>query len=91
MSASEQLLERPGRQGQLQSLGEDEPDQEGEYDADRNRHPKRAAPEAARGSIPSDLIASGATRALPTVELPSVPSGNVAALEARLRALGYVD
>lgn len=50
-----------------------------------------AAPEAARGSIPSDLIASGATRALPTVELPSVPSGNVAALEARLRALGYVD
>ena len=49
-------------------------------------------PDGARGKVPEGvLLQSGEPRALPEVATQRASRGNVAALEARLRALGYVD
>jgi hypothetical protein len=51
-----------------------------------------ALPTGARGRAPKGaLFETGQALPLPDVSLPRVRAGNVAALEARLRALGYVD
>jgi hypothetical protein len=51
-----------------------------------------ALPPGARGRVPQVLHASGATpRPLPDAPALRPAVGDLAALEARLRALGYVD
>jgi predicted AlkP superfamily phosphohydrolase/phosphomutase len=50
-----------------------------------------ALPEGARGSVPAGILEEGACRALPQLPKLPAPRGNVGALEARLRALGYID
>lgn len=51
-----------------------------------------APPAGARGRVPPGVLApAGAERALPYARPARGGAGNVAALEARLRALGYVD
>src|SRR5690349_22532247 len=54
-SPSEQLLQRAGGERELQPLGEDHPDDEGEDDADRDRHPERPASEARSEEHTSEL------------------------------------
>jgi predicted AlkP superfamily phosphohydrolase/phosphomutase len=50
-----------------------------------------ALPEAARGKVPAGVLEQGPQEALPDLRKGRVPRGNVGALEARLRALGYID
>lgn len=50
-----------------------------------------APPAGARGPIPPGVIDSADPLPLPELGLPRARQGNVALLEARLRALGYVD
>jgi predicted AlkP superfamily phosphohydrolase/phosphomutase len=50
-----------------------------------------AMPEGARAHIPAGVIAPGASAPLPELPVARAGAGDVAALEARLRALGYVD
>jgi len=51
-----------------------------------------ALPHGARGRPPKGaLVPAHAVRALPEAQVPRARANNVAALEARLRALGYVD
>lgn len=50
-----------------------------------------APPEHARGRVPDGVVTLGQVRTLPQVSQERTGLGNVSALEARLRALGYVD
>jgi hypothetical protein len=50
-----------------------------------------ALPTGARGRFPSGVVASPGVALLPELPVVRSPSTNIAALEARLRALGYVD
>lgn len=51
-----------------------------------------ACPVGSRGQVPHGVLTGGeGTRKLPEASVPRARAGNIGALEARLRALGYVD
>jgi predicted AlkP superfamily phosphohydrolase/phosphomutase len=50
-----------------------------------------ALPEGARGVVPTGVLGAHAAERLPRLSKEPTRRGNVAALEARLRALGYID
>ena len=50
-----------------------------------------ALPAGGRGQVPLGLLDGVRETPLPELPVTRGPAGNIAALEARLRALGYVD
>jgi hypothetical protein len=50
-----------------------------------------APPLGARGQYPAGLVSGHGAATLPELPVARAASSNIAALEARLRALGYVD